>query len=240
TGPHRQPSSLVRARLCSRFEPLAARGALSACSRCCRPPSWTPATTSSRETAIDGSDDTTCASCRTHDTRAGSSIHEVVRVMPVIELSTPAAAPPERVFDLARSIDLHVRSTSHTGERAVGGLASGLIGPGEEVTWRAKHLGVWQSLTVRITEFERLAHFADEMVQGAFRRMVHHHYFEPRPQGTLMRDVFQYESPFGLLGRVADYLFLERYMRTLLIERNRIIREIAESDAWQHYLREGT
>jgi hypothetical protein len=67
--------------------------------------------------------------------------------MSVIQLTTIILAPVERVFDLARSIDLHVASTAHTGERAVAGVTSGLLGPGEEVTWRAKHFGVWQHLT---------------------------------------------------------------------------------------------
>jgi ligand-binding SRPBCC domain-containing protein len=156
--------------------------------------------------------------------------------MPVIERITAVAAPVDRVFDLARSIDLHTRSTSRTGERAVGGVTAGLIGPGEEVTWRAKHLGVWQSLTVRITEFDRPAHFADVMVRGPFRRMEHHHHFAHGPGATSMRDVFRYESPFGLLGRLADRLFLERYMRALLMERNRFIKRAAESEAWKEYL----
>lgn len=155
--------------------------------------------------------------------------------MPVIELATSIAAPMERVFDLSRSIDLHARSASSTGERAVAGVTSGLIGPGQEVTWRARHLGVWQKLTVRITSFERPTHFADTMLRGAFRRMEHHHYFEPRSGATIMRDVFTYESPLGILGRIADLLFLERYMRSFLIERNRIIKSTAESDAWREY-----
>ncbi len=108
--------------------------------------------------------------------------------MSVIELSTSIAAPTERVFDLARRIDLHMSSTSRTGERAVAGVTSGLIGLGEEVTWRARHFGIWQSLTVRITEFERPDHFADVMVRGAFRRMEHHHYFDASSNGTMMRD----------------------------------------------------
>src|SRR5215218_8887243 len=57
-----------------------------------------------------------------------------------IEMSTYIAAPRERVFDLARSIDVHQRSLEHTRERAVGGRTSGLIGLGETVTWRARHL----------------------------------------------------------------------------------------------------
>ena len=156
--------------------------------------------------------------------------------MPVIELSITIAAPIERVFDLARSIDLHTASTHGTGERAVAGVTSGLIGPGEEVTWRARHFGVWQTLTSRITAYERPVHFADTMLRGAFHRMEHHHYFKPSSDGTVMRDVFTYESPLGILGRVADLIFLKRYMRSFLIERNRVIKEVAQSETWSQYV----
>src|SRR5688572_21901947 len=88
------------------------------------------------------------------------------QAMPLIELNTFIAAPAERVFDLSRSIELHTDSTSRTGERAIGGVTAGLIGAGQEVTWRARHFGVWQSLTVRITAFHRPTHFADAMVRG--------------------------------------------------------------------------
>lgn len=156
--------------------------------------------------------------------------------MPLIELSTLIAAPPGRVFDLSRSIDLHMASTSATGERAIAGVTSGLIGLGQEVTWRAKHFGVWQSLSVRITAFERPSHFADTMLRGAFRSMEHHHYFEETETGTLMRDVFRFQSPLGILGHFADFLFLTRYMRAFLIERNRVIKATAESEAWRRFL----
>jgi uncharacterized protein YndB with AHSA1/START domain len=58
-----------------------------------------------------------------------------------IQLEAEIAAPIERVFDLARNIDFHQRSTAHTRERAVGGRTSGLVGLSETVTWRARHLG---------------------------------------------------------------------------------------------------
>lgn len=140
------------------------------------------------------------------------------------------------MFDLARSIDLHTNSASHTQERAVGGVTSGLIGPDQEVTWRARHFGVWQSLTVRVIAFECPTHFADRMTRGAFRQMEHHHYFEPSSEGTAMCDVFEFESPLGILGRLVDRLFLNAYMRSFLVERNRIIKAIAESDDWQRYV----
>ena len=156
--------------------------------------------------------------------------------MPKIEVITNINAPIERVFDLSRSIDLHTLSTAKTGESAVAGVVSGLIGMGESVTWRAKHFGVWQNLTSKIVAFESPVHFRDSLAQGAFKRFDHDHFFEARANETLMTDIFDYESPFGFAGKIADSLFLEDYMRRLLIERNRVIKDTAESEGWRRFL----
>lgn len=155
--------------------------------------------------------------------------------MPTIQLTTTIAAPIERVFDLSRSIDLHMHSASGSGERAIAGTTSGLIGLGQEVTWRARHFGVWQMLSVRITSFERPTYFTDVMLRGAFRSMEHHHNFAQTAEGTIMRDVFTFESPLGILGRIADSLILTRYMTAFLRERNRVIKAVAESDDWSRF-----
>ena len=149
--------------------------------------------------------------------------------MPCIHLETVIGAQRERVFDLARSIDLHQFSTAQTNETAIAGTTSGLIGPGEWVTWRARHFGVYQTLTARVTEYDRPYFFVDEMVSGAFARFRHEHRFAERNGDTVMTDVFDYTSPLGWLGRIADRLFLERYMTNLLRRRNAIIKEAAES-----------
>lgn len=150
--------------------------------------------------------------------------------MPIIELRTVIDAPVERCFDLARDIDLHIESTAGTDERAVGGVTTGLIGLGEEVTWEAIHFGVRQRLTSRITRFARPSYFRDTMVRGAFRSFDHDHFFTIEENGaTLMRDVFDYRSPFGAAGRIADRLFLRRYMERLLTERARVIQRAAET-----------
>lgn len=156
--------------------------------------------------------------------------------MLVIRLWTPISAPPERVFDLARSIDAHQDSTEGTQERAVAGVTHGLIGLGQEVTWEAHHFGIKQRLTVRITGFERPARFQDVMVSGAFKSMKHDHEFVPQPSGTLMVDRFEFESPFGILGRIVDRLFLSGYLRRFLIRRNEVLKGLAESDGWRKYV----
>lgn len=156
--------------------------------------------------------------------------------MLVLRLWTLIAAPPERVFDLARSIDAHQDSTEATHERAVGGVTHGLIGLGEEVTWEARHFGIKQRLTVRITGFERPARFQDVMVSGAFKSMKHDHEFGPQASWTLMVDRFEFESPFGILGRIVDRLFLAGYLRRFLIRRNEVLKKLAESEDWKCYL----
>ena len=147
----------------------------------------------------------------------------------IIELSTHINAPIQRCFNLARSIDLHIESTKQTREKAIAGRTSGLIELGETVTWRAKHFGVWQNLTSRVTAFGPPNYFTDEMVAGVFKSMRHEHLFYAIGNETVMKDIFIFEAPLGWLGRLANFLFLGRYMEKLLMRRNRVIKYAAES-----------
>jgi len=79
-----------------------------------------------------------------------------------IEIVTEIGAPTEAVFDHSRDLDFHTNSMAHTRETAIAGRTSGLIGMGEEVTWRAKHFGVHHEHTSRITAYDRPRHFRDE------------------------------------------------------------------------------
>jgi hypothetical protein len=51
--------------------------------------------------------------------------------MSIITVTSRIHAPNEVCFDLARSIDLHIESTAGTNEKAIGGVTTGLIGPGQ-------------------------------------------------------------------------------------------------------------
>lgn len=159
--------------------------------------------------------------------------------MLVVRVWTSIAAPPERVSDLARSIDAHQQSAEGTHERAIAGVTQGLIGMGDEVTWEARHFGIKQKLTVRITEFERPFRFQDVMVSGAFKSMKHDHEFIALPPGTLMVDRFEFESPFGVLGRIVDRAFLAGYMRRFLERRNQVLKTLAESEDWKRFVAAG-
>lgn len=160
----------------------------------------------------------------------------LIKIMPVIEIEIEIDAPIERVFDLARCIDLHEETMSKTNEKAIDGVTKGLINLGETVTWQATHFGIRQKLTSKITEYNRPFHFRDVMIKGAFKRFTHDHFFEQKGEKVLMKDVFDYTSPFWILGKIADALFLESYMRNLLTERNLVIKKIAESENWRKFL----
>ena len=74
------------------------------------------------------------------------------------------------------------------------------------------------------------------MVKGIFKRFKHEHIFQDEVEGILMIDIFDYTSPLGFLGKIADVLFLESYMKGFLMKRNQIIKEFAESDRWKEVL----
>ncbi len=155
--------------------------------------------------------------------------------MPTIVLQTVINAPIEVVFHLARSIELHEQSMAHTNEKAIAGRTSGLVEEGETVTWEAKHLGVTQNLTSYITQVQPHHFFADEMVSGAFKRFRHEHYFKSTPAGdTIMKDVFDYASPLGFLGKIIDQIFLKKYMTRLLEHRNMVLKDVAQNDSWKN------
>jgi ligand-binding SRPBCC domain-containing protein len=150
--------------------------------------------------------------------------------MAVIEIVTQIRAGPERCFDASRDLDLHMESMGHTGERAVAGRTSGLIGLGEQVTWEGRHFGIRQRFTSAITAYDRPRHFQDSMVRGAFRSFVHDHYFESCDEGTRMTDVLAFQSPFGVLGAIVDRFVMRRYLTRLLTKRNEIVKASLERD----------
>ncbi|MFA1642838.1 cell division protein [Chryseomicrobium imtechense] len=150
--------------------------------------------------------------------------------MPIIHHEIFIHAPITVCFDLARNIDVHIQTTGKTNERAVAGVTSGLIEKGQTVTWEATHLGVRQQLTAKITEMDRPYRFVDAMVKGAFHSFTHTHEFVESGTGTIMKDTFSYKSPLGVVGIVADKLFLERYMREFIVSRAEGLKKIAEEN----------
>lgn len=158
--------------------------------------------------------------------------------MPLIYLETKINSSIEICFDLSRSVDLHQILTAKSNEKAIEGKISGLINFGETVTWQAIHFGIKQKLTSKITQFQSPLYFRDEQVKGAFKYFVHDHNFEQRSSDVLMIDRFEFQSPYSFVGTIFNNIVLLKYMTKLLKERNRIIKEYAETEKWKLILEE--
>lgn len=143
----------------------------------------------------------------------------------------------ENCFDLSRSIDFHVESMADSGERPVNGKVSGLIELGEFVEWEATHFFVRQRLSSKVTRMQRPHFFVDEMVNGAFKSFSHKHKFvRHKSSEVLMIDDFCYEVPLGVLGHIANFFIVERYMRHLITKRNLQIKRAFETGQWRKFL----
>lgn len=156
--------------------------------------------------------------------------------MALIEIITNINAPIDRCFDLARNIDFHVVSTSHTGEKAVAGRTSGFIELNDTVTFSARHLGFRWHLTSSIIEFEKPYRFTDQMMKGPFKKLLHQHIFKEDNGRTIMIDRMEMVSPFGFIGKVFDALVLKNYMYKFLLRRCNAVKDCLESGCWKNYL----
>jgi ligand-binding SRPBCC domain-containing protein len=65
------------------------------------------------------------------------------------------------------------------------------------------------------------------MIDGPFTYFRHVHEFQAGEGGTVMHDTLTWTSPLGLLGTIADVLFLKRYLYRLVCTRNAKLKELA-------------
>lgn len=120
------------------------------------------------------------------------------------ELVLPAQSLPDTTLSISQSAGKG--SVIHTSFRPVSFLP-----------WRRK----W---TAAITEFEWNKYFVDVQQQGPFKRWRHRHEFiavhRKAEDGTLVRDVIEYEVGFGVLGSLINSLVIERELRGMFAHRH--------------------
>ena len=150
--------------------------------------------------------------------------------MTTINLLTKINAPKKVVFDLSRNIDIHQNSASQTHEKAIDGVTSGLINYNETVTWRGKHFGLYLTHKSRMTAMDFYDYFVDEMEEGKFKSFKHEHSFVEKDGKTVMIDNINYETPFGVFGKLFDKLILKKHLITFIKKRNQYIKNLAQNE----------
>lgn len=155
-------------------------------------------------------------------------------------LHTKINAPIERCFALSLSVDLHKISTSQTNEKVIAGVSTGLVKLNDVITWEGRHLGVTQKFTSKIVAMKQPTYFADEMQKGAFKNFYHQHFFKEDGGVCIMTDELEMEAPLGILGKIAMALVVRPHIEKFLVQRNQIIKQVAESEEWKKYLKPDT
>lgn len=140
--------------------------------------------------------------------------------MPTLIIETKINSLPEVCFDLIRTASAETNQ-----QLIIGDFASG-----QKVTFQNSLFGFKQNLTVEITGFERPKIFIDEMTAGNFKTFRHVHEFVlQNGSQTLLKDTFEWISPFGIFGRIIDELFLKKRLRETVVGRNQRLKQIAEN-----------
>ena len=140
-------------------------------------------------------------------------------------------ASPERVFGFHELPDALKRLTPPWEPTRVVCAAAGLrVGSTAlvetrllgllRVRWLAEH-----------TAYDPPRMFEDVQVEGPFKSWRHRHFVEPHEKGALLRDEVEYETPLGVLGRLAAPLLVEPRLRRLFEYRHRVTREWCEGAA---------
>ena len=155
--------------------------------------------------------------------------------MTTIKITTNYFAPIERVFDTNRNIDIHQQSASKTKEIAIAGITSGLINKKETVTWKGKHFGLYLTHQSLISEMIFPTYFVDEQLKGHFKNFKHQHFFAQKENFVEVTDILEYETPFGIFGKLFDKLLLKKHLTNFIVHRNAVLKNLAENQTCHVY-----
>ncbi|WP_263366846.1 SRPBCC family protein [Edaphobacter bradus] len=150
--------------------------------------------------------------------------------MKTIQLSIWVDAPVERCYRLATSAGFHADLTGTQREAGTGGLK-----PGDKLRWPGRLLRIELNYVTRIEVLRPFAYFLEVLESGVFGRLEHEHHFTAVDDGTRVRDLVRFEARPELRRAVMAPL-LARYLLSQLKDRNLILKQVAESDAWKRYL----
>jgi len=76
-------------------------------------------------------------------------------------------------------------------------------------------MGLRLTWMTEITNVKPLSFFVDEQRMGPYKMWHHQHIFEQKEGGVLMTDIVTYIPPMGILGAVANKLFIERQLNSI-------------------------
>lgn len=102
---------------------------------------------------------------------------------------------------------------------------------GAVIDYRLHYRGVPLGWTSQIEVWEPGREFVDRQLRGPYGLWHHRHRFSEAAAGTVIEDEVHYAAPFGVLGELAQPLFVKRDLRRIFDYRQQAVREILDGDA---------
>ncbi|HRN79761.1 MAG TPA: SRPBCC family protein [Ferruginibacter sp.] len=92
----------------------------------------------------------------------------------------------------------------------------GKMYPGMIITYTVSPLmGIPLNWMTEITHVKEMEYFVDEQRSGPYKLWHHQHKIEPIEGGVLMTDIVTYAPPLGMLGQLANTLFIRRQLESI-------------------------
>ncbi|MBX7232172.1 MAG: hypothetical protein K1X29_08825 [Bdellovibrionales bacterium] len=133
-----------------------------------------------------------------------------------LEISAVLSGSRTEVFDLLRSPNLLPELLKdHIEVEIVRGAEE--LKKGSEYEFLMTRFGLTQPVRIRVEDFIQGNRLTYKQVEGLFSNWTHTMKFEDHgDKQTLVIDYVDYDMPFGLVGHLADDLFIRKNMKNIL------------------------
>lgn len=104
----------------------------------------------------------------------------------------------------------------HMGFEVTGNTGKGQMYPGMIITYKVSPLlGIKLNWVTEITHVKDKEYFVDEQRIGPYTMWHHEHKIEPIEGGIMMTDIVTYQPPMGILGAIANTLFIKKQLEEI-------------------------
>ncbi|PTS93690.1 hypothetical protein DBR11_24760 [Pedobacter sp. HMWF019] len=99
--------------------------------------------------------------------------------------------------------------------------------PGMIITYKISPIsGLRLNWMTEITHMKEESYFIDEQRFGPYKFWHHQHHFKPIDGGIIMHDILTYSLPLGILGQIANSVFVANKLQQIFIYRKEKIKEL--------------
>lgn len=115
---------------------------------------------------------------------------------------------------------------AHMGFNIISKFHGSKMYPGQIIEYTVQPLlGIPMYWMTEITHVQEAAYFVDEQRFGPYSLWHHQHHFTEVAGGVKMEDIVHYKIPFGILGDIANVLFVQKQLKGIFDFRVKAVTE---------------